>query len=143
MASTTIGPVFDRINSVVASQGFVQSRDPFSFDRQPDKQLDQCFRVESTRSYTGGYFGGDQEERHTMVIWVARKIRNNPHGAVRQVKVDMDVIEATINADSISATEDYTVLDEPAPTSDVQLPQVDATHVVGRLVATVDFDRDV
>jgi len=141
MGATTLGTVYDRVNSIVADQGFTRAKEPFSFDMQPAQQIDQTYYVESERDDTIGYFGGDQGESHRFQIWLARKRKTDPHAAARQLKVDMDLIEAALYGDS--ATFDYQVLDDSV-TSDVGLPsENDEDHVVGELVATLDFDRSV
>lgn len=141
MGFLTIGAVTDRVNSLVATQGFARSTDHFDFVHQPDQNIDRIYRVESERVGSNGYIGGDQEEVHRVSVWLTRKVRSDSHGASRQLKADMDLVEQALIDDSILA--DYNVQDEPGPDGSVQLPDPDATHVIARLSAVVDFDRDL
>jgi hypothetical protein len=139
--STTIGAIWDRINSLVADQGFQQSRDHFDFDLVPDQAIDRVFRVQTRRTGTDGYLGPAQAELHTVDVWIARKVRNDSHGAARQLQVDLDLIEQAMYDDSPNY--EYNVSDDPGPTSEVRLPSPDAIHAIARLTAVVDIDREL
>ena len=137
-AITTIGALWDRLIAVVIAQGFAKARTPFDFDRQPDGTLDQAFCLSSVRDSTQGYLGGDQAEQHTVTIYVARRIKRDDWGAVRQLKADLDAIEAVVCTDY--ANYDYVVVDDGV-TNDVKEPSASEDYVVGRLRLKVDFDR--
>jgi len=138
---STIGIVWDRVNSLVVAQGYVRSHDPFSFDYQPDTKLDHIYHIRSSRVGTEGMLGGDQTERHAFTVFLAARAKRDPYGAVRQVKVDMDLIEQALLADESSATYGYYVIDDGV-SSDCQLPpSTDADFVVGQLALVVEFDR--
>lgn len=139
MSATTIGLVFDRINSVVAAQGFVRSTDPFSFDRQPAANLDATFYVHTERDGGNGYLGGAQCEEHQVEVWMARKVYRDANGAHRQLKADMDLIEGVVIDDWAAFW--YDVQDDSVD-SDCRLPQPEASYVVGRLGMMVEFDRE-
>ena len=141
MSATTIGYVLDRINSLVALQGFSRSLDAFNFDRQPQETLDRCYYIESQRGETTGYFGGDQGETHPTTIYLARKVRSDQHGAVRQLRVDLDLLEAALYNDFAAWA--YSISDDPGVETLIPDPGPDATHVVARLMAVVDIDREL
>lgn len=141
MSATTSGLVFDRINSLVALQGFQRSLDAFNFDRQPEQTLDRCYFVEMDRGSTSGYFGGDQAELHSTSIWLARRVKSDQHGAARQLRADLDLLEAALYADF--AAYSYSISDDPGVETSIPDPGPDATHVVARLTATVDIDREL
>ena len=134
----TIGTVWDRINALVVAQGYALSHDMFDFDTQPDTRLDQIYYVTSARAGTEGFLGGDQDELHAFQIFLASRTRRSSAGAARQLKVDMDLIEAAILADDTNATYDYFVTDDGVQ-SDCRLPAKDADFVIGRLAMTVQF----
>jgi parallel beta-helix repeat protein len=140
MALTTIGAIWDRLSSIVVAQGYTRSRNPFDFDQQPDSRLNLVFHMASSRSGTEGYLGGYQGELHRVDIFLARRAKSDPWGAARQLKVDMDLVEATVLADS--PTEDYILQDESVE-SEIRDPGPDDDYVVGRLSFTVDFDAFV
>jgi hypothetical protein len=134
----TIGTVWDRISSVVATQGYARARTPFDFDLQPDTKLDKVFHMTSERSATDGYLGGDQGESHAFSIVLAQRVARDPWGAARQLKVDMDAIEQAVLADY--AAYDYNVQDNGV-SSDCRQPSADADFVIGKLGLGVEFDR--
>ena len=137
MGLTTGGAVTDRINTLVAAQGFIRAKEPFSFDLQPDQNGDRIFRVELSLSNVGGYIGMAQAEIHQCEIWIARAVKRDAHGAVRQLQADMELIESALIADY--AAFDYNVEKTGA---DVRLPESsDTAFVVACLSAGVDFDR--
>lgn len=139
MAATTIGAVSDRLHALVTAQGFTLAKDAFDFDRQPSQSLEKCFRIHTGREGTEGYLGGDQMERHTVDIWIARKTKRDPHGAARQLTVDLDLIEAALVRDTAL---DYWVGDDSVTTEQPE-PRDDQDYQVARLSAVVEFDRDV
>ncbi|MBM6683987.1 hypothetical protein H6A06_08980, partial [Collinsella intestinalis] len=53
----TIGLIWDRVNTVVATQGFRRAQAPFGFDSQPDTTLDTAYYLTSERIETDGYIG--------------------------------------------------------------------------------------
>lgn len=138
---STIGIVWDRISTIVATQGYVRSHDPFSFDYQPDTKLDHVFHFRSERVRTDGYLGGDQSEQHTVTVFLATRSKRDPYGAVRQMKVDMDLIEQTLLGDASNETLGYFVIDDGLASQCQLPPSTDADFVIGQLVAQIEFDR--
>jgi hypothetical protein len=139
--SSTIGIVWDRVNSLVTAQGYARTTDPFSFDYQPDTKLDHVFHFQSARQGAEGIMGGDQTEKHQFTIFLAQRAKRDAYGAARQLKVDMDVIEAAMLGDVSNTALDYYVPDDGV-TSDCRLPpSTDSDFVIGQLSVQVEFDR--
>lgn len=138
---SSIGVVWDRMSSVVVAQGYVRTADPFDFDFQPDTKLDHVFHLRSSRVGTEGYIGGDQGETHRLSIFLAQRAKRDAWGAARQLKVDMDLIEAVLLGDETNETFGYFVLDDGVQ-SESQLPAGgEADFVVGKIDATILLDR--
>lgn len=135
---TSIGALWDRIGVIATAQGFRRALQPFDFDLMPDGMLDQSYHLSSERASTQGYLGGDQAEQHSVSIYICRRIKKDAWGAARQLKVDLDALEAVLVTDY--ANYDYVVVDDGIQ-SDIRDPGLNEDFVVGRLTATVDFDR--
>lgn len=138
----TIGTVWDRMHILVAAQGYALSRDAFDFDIQPDSKLDTVYFIKSARMSTAGFLGGDQDEQHLFEIYLAARTKRQSTGAARQLKVDMDLIEAAVLGDDTNATYDYFVTDDGV-SSLCQAPATDADYVIGRLSMTVQFAHEM
>jgi hypothetical protein len=138
MGLTTAGAVFDRVNSVVAAAGFTLSKDQFSFELQPSTQIDAVFRVEMSFNDQEGNLGSTAAELQTVDIWIARAVKRDARGAYRQLIADLDIVEGLL-ADDYAAF-DYNV---EKTGSEIRPPEAEASYVVARLSATVDFDRAI
>jgi hypothetical protein len=138
MPATTFPAIWDRINSLVAGApyNFTQSRDPFSFDQQPETALDLIFRVDADLAQTDGYLGYQQAELWHVSVWFARKHKANPQAAYRAAAVDITSLQATLVRDG--GLYDYGVSELAG---EVRLPSDDATYLVGRITALVDIER--
>ena len=133
----TSGIVADRVHSLVASHGFHLSKDPWDFEYAPSQGADRMFRIDLTRTGGGARIGGSAEEEHRVVVWLARKTRRDPHGAIRQLRADLDLIEASL----LSDTSVFYVLDDTV-NAECRLPLVDSDFVVAQLSATVSFEHE-
>lgn len=133
---TTSGAIYDRINSLVAGQGFTRAIEPFSFDLQPAQNVDATYRVEIALQSVDGYIGEVQGELHRVTIWLARKTKRAATGAYRQLLADLELLESAL-------TDDYAAYDYnyEKTGADVPPPAPNADFVVGMLEGTVDFDR--
>lgn len=140
MPATTIGPVFDRVNSVVAGVGFTRSTDAFSFDYQPRHKMDMSYYVETALEQSDGYSGMACGELHRIRIWVSRRIKHDVHGAYRQLLTDLGVIEAPLYLDYPNFG--YHVGDDSV-TKDVPTPGDEWSHVIGKLEFLADIDRQL
>ena len=136
VAALTAGIVYDRLNSVVASNAFVQAKEAFSFDLQPDAATDARFRIEMATDEVDEYIGPQEGVIERADIWIARKIKRDPIGAYRQLLVDLDLIEQQLSRDYPNLDYHVRKLSRDCPQ-----PDTDAVFVVGRLVAAVDYDR--
>ena len=136
--AVTLGTVWDRISALVVAQGYVRSTDAFDFDMQPDGKHNKAFCLSSERGGTDGYLGGDQAETHVFTIYLAQRISRDVWGAVRQLKADMDAVEAAVAADY--ATYDYNLQDDGV-SSECRTPPDTADFVVGQLQLSIEFDR--
>ncbi len=140
MSATTSGAVYDRINSVVFGQGYLRSKDPFSFEYQPRQALDACFYVEMEQDTTDGYSGFAQGELHRVRVWVARRVRRDPHGARRQLIADLELLEVPLYQDY--ANFGYHVADDSV-LKNIPSPLDEWDYAVGMLELIVDFDRSL
>ena len=138
---STIGIVWDRINTLASTQGYTRSHDAFDFQSQPDTKLDRVYRLETSRVGTSGYRGGDQEEQHMVTLFFAQRARRDSYGAERQLKVDMDLVEQALLQDEADAGLGYFVDEDGVQSSCGLPPGADADFVIGRLEARLVFDR--
>lgn len=134
----TSGTLWDRLTALVEAQGFVRSLSTFDFDQQPDTRLHAAYHLTTTRVGATNYLGGQETPQVEVEVFLARKRQRDAWGAARQLKVDLDLLMATIVNDYPAY--DYFVLDDPAIESEVQPPGAEKDFVIGRLALTVEFD---
>lgn len=102
----------DRVTSVCATLGLVQARTPFSFELQPDGEIDQTFRVESEAYLVRGGFAFTEERTDLMTVWVARKHHAQPNEMYRVLTRDISSIRAAIIRDGCQVSGEYTSPDD-------------------------------
>jgi hypothetical protein len=142
MPLTSIGAVWDRISTVTAMQGYHRASKAFDFEQQPDITLERAFHIQSERTSTVGYLGGDQAEQHRISLYMALRTKRNEVGAARQLKVDVDLLEDLISSGEEAASYDY-IIEDDSVESEIRDTQLNQDYVVGRLAFTVDFDRQM
>jgi hypothetical protein len=127
-----------RIAVLTEALGFHKSIEPFDFDLQPSTQMHRVYHLSAERVGSIDYVGGAQNDEYLLFIHVARRIQRDGWGAARQLKVDLDALEDAITDDYPQYP--YSVMDEPAPGSDIPEPEDDQDFAVGRLQIAVTLD---
>lgn len=134
----TTGEVWDRISALVVAQGYTRALNSFDFEQQPDTNLEKAFCLSSTRVGATSYIGGAESPQHRFDIYLALKCKRDAWGAVRQLKVDADVVLAAVQADYPAY--DYIVLDTPMPGSECQKPGPEKDFAIALVTFVVEFD---
>ena len=130
--------VLARLDAILtgAPFGFVQTLEPFGFDRQPSQSLDRSYCRLPGRARSVGLIGYQQDEIVPVAIRIARLVRRDANGAVRDVLTDCSSLTAAISRDGVLG--DYNADVQPG---EVREPGPDDEHVVGELIALVDYER--
>jgi hypothetical protein len=137
--ATTWPLVSARLTSLTVAQGYALSREPFSFDLQPDTHLEDVCRVVGSLDGYEGYLGGDQLERWTLTVWLARKSKTDPYAAKRALELSISSLTAAVATDETAG--DYHVGEDVS--ADVQLPGDDLGYVVARVALPIELERDL
>jgi len=137
--ATTWPIVSARLTSLTVAQGYALAREPFSFDLQPDTHLEDVCRLVGSLDGYEGYLGGDQLERWTCEVWLARKGKMDPHAAQRALNLSISSLTAAVAADETAG--DYHVGEDVA--AEVQLPGDGLGYVVARVALPIELERDL
>ena len=137
--ATTWPTVSARVTSLTIGLGYALSKEPFSFDLQPDTHLEDVCRLEGALDGYEGYIGGDQQENWTATIWLARKAKLDPYAAQRALHLSIDSLTARLAADETAG--DYHVGDNVS--AEVQLPGDDLGYVVASVSLPIELERDL
>lgn len=137
--STTWPTVYARITSLTVGLGYALSKEPFSFDLQPDTHLEDVFRIDGALDGVEGYLGGDQQENWTATVWIARKAKTDVYAAQRALHLSIDSLTARLMTDETAG--DYHVGEDIA--AEVQLPGDDLGYVVASVSLPIELERDL
>ena len=137
--ATTWPTVYARITSLTVGLGYGLSREPFSFDLQPDTHLEDICRLDGELGGVEGYLGGDQQENWTCTIWLARKGKMDVYTAQRALHVSIDSLTAALMADETAG--DYHVGEDLE--ASVQLPSDELGYVVASVSLPIELERDL
>ena len=137
--ATTWPIVSARLTSLTVAQGYGLSREPFSFDLQPDTHLEDLCRLEGALQGYQGYLGGDQQETWTCTIWLARKAKMDVYAAKAALDLSISSLTAAVAADETAG--DYHVGEDV--TAELQLPGDDLGYVVARVALPIELERDL
>lgn len=137
--ATTWPTVSARLTSLTVTQGYGLSKEPFSFDLQPDTHLEDVCRLTGELTGYAGYLGGSQEETWTCEVWLARKAKTQPYTAQAALLLSIDSLTAAVAADSTAG--DY-LLGEDVQ-AEIQLPGDDLGYVVGRVALPIQLERQI
>jgi hypothetical protein len=137
--ATTWPTVSARLTSLTVAQGYALSREPFSFDLQPDSHLEDVCRLEATLDGYEGYLGGAQQENRTCTVWLARKGKMDVYAAYRALQISIDSLTAGVAQDETAG--DYHVGE--AVEAEIQLPGDDLGYVVARVALPIELERSL
>jgi hypothetical protein len=137
--ATTWPIVSARLTSLTVIQGYALSKEPFSFDLQPDSQLEDVCRLEGSLEGYEGYTGGDQLERWTCTVWLARKAKKDSYAAKRALDLSISSLTAAVAADETAG--DYHVGEDVTAT--VRLPGDDLGYVVASVALPIELERNL
>lgn len=137
--STTWPTVSARITSLTVGLGYALSKEPFSFDLQPDTHLEDVFRIDGALDGVEGYLGGDQQENWTATVWIARKAKTDVYAAQRALYLSIDSLTARLMTDETAG--DYHVGEQMS--AEVQLPGDDLGYVVASVSLPIELERDL
>lgn len=137
--ATTWPTVSARITSLTVGLGYALSKEPFSFDLQPDTHLEDVFRIDGALDGVEGYLGGDQQENWTATVWIARKGKTDVYAAQRALYLSIDSLTARLMADETAG--DYHVGEQM--NAEVQLPGDDLGYVVASVSLPIELERDL
>ena len=128
----------ERLDAILTGEpfGFRETEEPFGFDRQPSQGLDRSYCLLPGRARVGGLIGMQQAEVVPVTIRIARLVRRDANGAVRAVLTDCNSLCAAISRDGVFG--DYNADVQPG---EVREPGPSDEHVVGELMAVVDYER--
>ena len=137
--ATTWPTVSARLTSLTVALGYGLSKEPFSFDLQPDTHLEDLCRLEGALEGYEGYLGGDQQETWACTVWLARKAKLDPTAAQRALYLSIDSLTARVVADEV--TGDYHLGEDV--TAEVRLPGDDLGYVVASVSLPIELERNL
>lgn len=143
MAANTIDAIVSRVDDVLQSEdiGLTRAVTPFTFDKQPSQQADGVYRIETEGGNTIAGFNYIEDRTDLLIIWVARKLAQDPNAAVSQLRQDAATIRAAIIRDGLDNGGDYHVPDSGGGFS--LPPHAGVEFAVLRLTVPVGYEAQV
>lgn len=138
MADLTLQQIIDRFQAVLEAAPFTfkKTREPFSFDRQPNALLDNSYRVEDAGLSSTEPMSNHAEARiDTLRVWIARKLKFDGQTALEALQTDLVSIERYIKADGVSQGYHVTLAGR-----DVQQGAENADFALAALDLACDYD---
>lgn len=134
----SLNDALDRLDAILTGEpfGFIKTIEPFGFDLQPSQKLDRTYCLLAGRGRAGGLIGFQQAEVVPVSIRIARLVRRDAIAAMRLLNTDCSSLTAAIARDGVNG--DYNADVEPPQ---VREPGPEDEHVVGELIALVDYER--
>jgi hypothetical protein len=137
MPACTLGQLVGRVSSMLAAEpmNFVQAAEPFSFDLQPDQNLDQTFCIATENDQIDPYFGYAQATIDLLIVRLARKTRRDPTAALRLLENDVSSLASLVTRDRDA---DYS---GEVRGWHAKPPGAQDNYVMVELEITVDYDQ--
>jgi len=133
MAALILSDIIDRFEAVLEASplSFKHSKEPFSFDRQPNTVINDAYRIEdgglgSSRSATNSV----AVRIDTLRVWIARKLAFDGQSAVETLQDTLVTIERYLKADG------------KAQGYHVEITGRDMKRVGDLAMASIDFSVD-
>lgn len=120
---------------------FLKSDEMFDFDNEPDSQMDKLFRIEVEMEENRYYAGNVSNPLDNIIIWIARKTKQNKRVVGDLALDDRETIEVDlINHSSITGLDSDPLL---MMDKEAIMEKYLANYLINRLVFTADYIRDV
>lgn len=131
----------NRVSSVCAKAPFrlKVSKTPFSFDLQPQTNIDNVFRIEHETVNVIGGFNFREERDDVMTVWVARRWKGDVDETYQALVTDAASIRAAVIRDGHQTSGEYIVPDEGAGMN----IQRDTAQSFGMLRLTIPVNYEV
>lgn len=133
MAAMVLSDIIDRFEAVLeaAPLSFKHSKEPFSFDQQPNALINNAYRIEDAGlSSTRSSSNSTAVRVDTLRVWIARKLAFDGQTAVEALQ------------DSVVSIERYLKADGKAQGYHVEFGGRDIKRLKDLAIASADFSVD-